>query len=912
MQFWASSAALALAFTAYSQGLPAGVQRVTSVEGVTEYRLANGLEVLLFPDNSRPTVSLNVAYFAGSRHENYGEAGIAHLLEHLMFKGTVARRELVLELRNHASNFNASTQRDYTCFYETMSATDENLRWALEMEADRMVNSRISREDLNSEMPVVRNEFQNGENNSTGVLRQRVLETAYELHAYGRSPIGARSDIENAPIERLQAFYHNYYQPDNALVAVTGQFDTDKALGWIQGTFGALPKPARKLIATYTEEPVQDGEREVVLRRAGDTQALIAAYHIPAPAHPDFAAVAVLVSVLGDNPSGRLYKSLVESKLAVAVNVNASQWRDPGLLVVAVNMRKEQPAGDVQKAMLETIAGVGTSVAARTPSKEEVERARAHVLKNLELPLNNSSQMGLILMDAAGAGDWRLPFAERDDVRNVTVDDVTRVAKQYLKPSNSTLGRFIPTDAPDRSEIPRSPDLAARLKDYKGNRAAEEGEAFDPAPANVEARVTRATLPSGLKVVLLPKKNRGGTVIANLSLHFGEEKSLFGKAPAGRLTGALLMRGTQQHTAQQLQDELNRLKIRMNADGPAMGANANIETVRENLPAALRLAAEIFREPAFPESELDQIRDNLMARLENSRREPAAIASLALTRHVAAAYGSGDPRAVETLDGQLRELRRVAIADVRKFYADFYGASDGELVVVGDFDPAETQKLAGELFGAWKSPAPYAQVKRTWRKLDAVDQAFETPDKANGMLLGVVTLNMDNDDADFLALTLANNIFGGGSGSRLFQRIRGKEGLSYGVGTSFMAGDQEKFGQFIFQAIATPQNMRKVEAAFKEELARALGEGFTAGEVEAAKRQFVQDNAVQMSQDAFLAIMVGRYAQFGRPLARLTETLQRVQAMTADEVNAAFRRWIDPAAISYFKAGDFKKAEVVP
>src|SRR5215831_529406 len=612
-----------------AQILPAQT-KVTSVEGITEYRLNNGLTILLFPDNSKPTVTVNVTYLVGSRHEGYGEAGMAHLLEHMLFKGTTKRAEVVPEIRNHASTFNGSTSWDRTNYYETMQATDENLRWALDMEADRMVNSRVSRQDLDSEMTVVRNEFENGENSPANVLRQRVMATAYLWHGYGRSTIGARSDIERVPIEKLQAFYRNYYQPDNAILVLTGKYDPAKALGWVQETFGAVPKPGRKLIPTYTEEPVQDGEREVTLRRIGDTQALVAAYHIPAAGHPDFAAIEVLAAVLGDNPSGRLYKALVDSKKAVAAGANAYELHDPGMLVVAANLRKEQSLDDAQKTMLQVIA----EVVKEQPSKEEVDRQRTRLLKNIELTLNDSSRVGLILSEAAAWGDWRLLFSERDDLQKVTPEDVARVAKQYLKPSNGTLGRFIPTEAPDRSEVPPTPDLVSKLKDYKGNGPIQEGEVFDPTPANIEARLVRTTLSNGLKVVLLPKKTRGGTVLAQISLHFGDEKSLNGKSAVARLAGALLMRGTQKHTRQQLQDELDKIKVRLNVNGALTGASANIDTVQAGLLPGLRLAAEVLREPSFPETELEQIRQTMLAGLENSRSEPTAIASLALNRHL--------------------------------------------------------------------------------------------------------------------------------------------------------------------------------------------------------------------------------------------------------------------------------------
>jgi zinc protease len=901
------SVALALAVAAFSQTLPNGIQKVTSVEGITEYRLNNGLQVLLFPDNSKPTVTVNVVYLVGSRHEGYGESGMAHLLEHMMFKGTTKRAEVVPELRNHGASFNGTTSWDRTNYFETMTATDENLHWSLDMEADRMVNSRVSRQDLDSEMTVVRNEFESGENNPGNVLRQRVMSTAYLWHGYGRSPIGSRSDIENVPIDKLQAFYRNYYQPDNAVLVVAGKFDPAKALGWIQETMGVIPKPTRKLIPTYTEEPVQDGEREVVLRRTGDIQMVMAAYHIPAAASADYAALDVLASVLSDNPSGRLYKALVENKKAVAVGANAMEEHDPGLLMVTATLRKEGSVDDVQKTMLDAIDGV----IKEPPSKEEVDRERTRLLKNIELALNDSANVGLMLSEAAASGDWRLLFKERDELRQVKPEDVARVAKQYLKVSNRTLGRFLPTDAPDRSEIPPTPDLVAKLKDYKGDAAAQEGEVFDPSPANIEARAIRATLPSGLKIVLLPKKNRGGTVLATMSLHFGDEKSLMGRSAAASMAGNLLMRGTQQHTRQQLQDELDKLKAQMGVGGSATGASASINTVQASLVPALRLAAEVLREPSFPESDLEQIRQNLLASLESSRSEPASIVSLAMSRHLAP-YPAGDPRAVPTLDERIAETKAITLADVKKFYADFYGASNGELAVVGDFDPAEVQKVLTELFGAWKSPATYAQVKRNYQKLETVTQSFETPDKANAVVLAGVTFNMDDDNPDFMAVWIANNVFGSSPNSRLFSRIRGKDGLSYGVSTSYSAGTQETSGQLIFQAISNPQNAPKVVAAFKEELGKALAQGFTTEEVEAAKKTFLQDNMVNMSQDSFVASTLSRYMQFGRSLTRLTDIRAKVASLTAEQVSAAFKKWIDPASFTYLTGGDFKKAGVTP
>src|SRR3989442_535761 len=536
---WLLPALLCLFFSvvsAYAQ-----VEKITSVEGITEYRLqSNGLRILLFPDLSKPTITVNVIYLVGSRHEDYGETGMAHLLEHLLFKGSKNHPNVPKELQDHGSRPNGTTWFDRTNYFETFQASDANLEWALDLEADRMVNSFVAQKDLDSEMTVVRNEFERGENSPMDVLEERVMSTAFLWHNYGKSTIGARSDIENVPIERLQAFYRNYYQPDNAILLVAGKFDEARTLGLVTKYFGPIPKPQRVLQPNYTVEPTQDGERSVTLRRVGEVQGVVVAYHLPAGSHPDFAALDVAAEILGDSPSGRLYKALVETKRATNVAGYSYQLKEPGVALFSASVRKESSLEDARGILLRTI----DEVASKPFTAEEVERARVRLLKDFDLLLNSSDRVGLRISEWAGMGDWRLMFLNRDNLRKVTPEDVQRAAKYYLKADNRTVGLFIPTAQPDRTTVPPVPDVVAMLKDYKGDPAIAAGEAFDPSPDNIDSPTQRVSLPGGLKVSMIPKGTRGNVDHANLRLKFGDEKSLMGYSTIGRLTSAMLMRGT--------------------------------------------------------------------------------------------------------------------------------------------------------------------------------------------------------------------------------------------------------------------------------------------------------------------------------------------------------------------------------
>jgi len=877
--------------------------KVTSVEGITEYRFDNGLRLLLFPDSSKPSITVNITYLVGSRHEAAGEGGMAHLLEHMVFKGSPKHPNIPQELTAHGARPNGSTTWDRTNYYETFQATDDNLKWALDLESDRMVNSFIRQEDFDKEFSVVRNEFESGENSPFNVTFEHTMAAAYLVHSYGKPVIGNKSDVERVPIGNLQVFYHKYYQPDNAILTIAGKIDEPKVLELVKSYFGSIPRPARVLIPTHTVEPPQDGERMTVVRRVGDIQMLLAAYHTPDGGHPDTEALDILASVLSEAPSGRLYKALVDNKKASQVIGSTIENYDPGMILFGAVLGKQDSIDDARKILLDTLAGV----IREPPSKDEVERAKTRLLKQIDQLLRNSANLGLTLSEYMAQGDWRLLFLERDRLKQVTPEDVQRVAATYLKDSNRTIGEFIPDAKPDRAEIPVKSDLAAALKDYKGEAVMAAGEVFDPSPKNIESRIERYALPSGMKVSLLPKKTRGANVNAVITLHFGDLQGLKDKQAIASLAGATLMRGTEKKNRQQIQDQIDRLKAQLNVSGGANSATASIVTTRENMPAALRLAGEILREATIPESEFELVRKQRITGLENSKNEPQALAPTRLQRALYP-FPKGDVRAVRTIDEQIEDISAVKVEDARAFYRKFYGASHGELAVVGDFDPAEVKKAASDLFAGWKSAAPYERIKTGFEKIAPLNESIETPDKANASFFAGVRLNVSDRDADYPALVFGNFMLGGGFlNSRLATRIRVKDGLSYGVGSVLSAKSNDKDGLFQVYAIAAPQNMAKVESAFREELTLALKDGFTQKEIDEARDGWLQSRVLQRSEDRSLAGLLSSRDYDGRTLAWDEELEGKVKALTAAEITAALRRNIDPAQITVVKAGDFAK-----
>jgi zinc protease len=890
---------------AAAQPAPAAPEKVTTVEGITEYRLQNGLRVLLFPDPSKQTITVNITYLVGSKHENYGETGMAHLLEHLVFKGTPRHPNIPQELTERGARPNGTTWVDRTNYFETFNATEENLKWALDLEADRMVNSFIAKKDLDSEMTVVRNEFEAGENDPFGVLLERVMSTAYLWHNYGKSTIGARADIENVPIDRLQAFYRKYYQPDNAVLTVAGKFDEEKTIGWINQYFGVIPKPTRELQKTYTLDPTQDGERNVTLRRVGDVQLAMAAYHIPAGSHPDYAAVEVLSYVLGSEPGGRLYKALVDTKKASSTGAFSFEWKEPGLLLAYAEVLKEKSLDDAKTTLLNTL----DEAARVAPTKEEVERAKNEILKQIELAFNSSERIALALSESIGMGDWRLLFLNRDRIAKVSVLDVKRVAAAYLKPDNRTVGVFIPTEKPDRAEIPAAPDVDELVKDYKGSKTIAQGEAFDPAPANIEARTQRSELPNGMKLALLPKKTRGESVEATITLRFGDEKSLQGKAKAAEYAASMLDKGTSKRTRQQIKDEFDRLKANVSIGGGATQATVSITTTRPYLLETMKLVGEVLRDPLFPADELEKAKNEELAGIEANRSEPQAIAIMRIQRHINP-YKREDPRYIGTFDEEVEDIKALKLDDVKKFYKDFYGAAHATMAMVGDFDENEVKTIAKEIFGNWQSSQPFVRIANTAQAVPVINEAIETPDKANAMFVGGYRFEFRDDHPDYPALILGNYMLGGGFlNSRLATRIRQQDGLSYAVGSDFNAGALDPVGTFFAYAIYAPENVEKLERAFREEIEKVLKDGFTADEVAAAKSGWLQGRTVTRAQDRSLAGALNNYLFIRRDFSWDEALEKKIEQLSPEQINAAMKRHLKLESINMVKAGDFAKAK---
>lgn len=892
----------------------AQIKQTASVEGITEYKLDNGLKVLLFPDNSSQTITVNITYLVGSRHEGYGEKGMAHLLEHLLFKGSTNHPDIPKELTERGSRPNGTTYYDRTNYFETFNATDDNLDWALDLEADRMVNSFIAKKDLESEFSVVRNEFEIGENSPSGVLMDNVISAAYLWHNYGNTTIGNRSDIERVPIENLQAFYKKYYRPDNAVLMVTGKIEKDKTLALIEKKFAGIKKPETPLRDIPTIEPAQDGEKRVTLSRVGDLQVLSALYHIPASSHEEYAALEVLQDILTNQPSGRLYKALVDEKKAASIWSYSPTTKEPSFLYFNVDVPSDKSLQEAETTLLSALDGLKEAPI----TEEEVNRAKANLLKQYDQLSRNSASMATYMSEFIGAGDWRLYFISRDRVESMTAAKVNAAIQGYLINTNRTVGNFIPAKQPIRVDIEHTEGLEALVANYKGKEGYGEGEVFDVSYENIQNRLNSGTLTkSPIEYGFIKKDNRGKAITLRFMIRTGNVDDFMNKGVVANYTIQMLNKGTKNYSRQNIQDKLSAIKSSVYFNGSNGKVAATINTTEEHLNEALALMTDMLKNPKFDAGELEKLKIQDLAAIEENRTDPNYLASKKLSLLIQR-YPKGHPLYVRTIEEDIEAINEVSIEKIQAYYDTFFGISNSAtLVAIGNIDEQALKDYFEKEFADFKSDKPYTPIPNKFVINKSANEKIKTPDKKNAISLGILNAEVSQSDEDYAALQIAGEIFGGGFlNSRIASRLRQQDGVSYAAGgqLSVDAEKNDKNSSILVYAMYAPENTAKVQVGFKEEIDRFIKEGITEEELKVAVASWVQGENVSRAKDGELTNTINNNLYYDRDMMFHKSIEDKVTSLTVEDVNKVIKKYFKPLdQWTVVNAGDFMEdADIKP
>ncbi|QIG90310.1 insulinase family protein [Chryseobacterium sp. POL2] len=879
---------------------------VSNTEGIKEYNLKNGLKILLIPDASQSNMVVNIIYNVGSRHEGYGEKGMAHLLEHMLFKSTKKLGDIKKQLSDKGGAANGTTWYDRTNYYEVFPSSDENLRWALEMEADRMINATILQSDLDKEFSVVRNEFEIGENNPGSVLQERIVSTAYLWHNYGNSTIGSKEDIERVKAPTLRKFYEKFYQPDNATLIVAGKFDEKKALDYVSQYFAPIPKPTRVIDPTYTVEPAQDGERFIELKRSGDSKVVGALYHTAPFADKDYAALDALSEILTSDPSGYLYKAFIDTHKAASVYGWQPTVRDASYLYFGLEVPNDKDVKATQEEFRKEL----DKVANIKYTDDDVKRAKAKLLKQVENIKNNTINYAISLTEVIGAGNHKLFMLYRDNVEQLTKADIQRVAEKYFRSNNRTIGAFIPTKDEVRVKNTEYSDsqIASLTKDYKGKALEKEAAAFEASIKNLKANLTVSTLNNGLKYGLIKKEIKGNKMLASFRFPIGNVKDLTGKSDVGSLMAQVLKTGTKSHTKEQIQDMLDEWKTNLNFGFSGQTLFVNINTYKENFPKVMNLVKEILTESTFPEAELVKTVNEYNTYLESSLNDPQALAFTEIERQ-STAYPKESIYYTPSTKEQIENNKKVTRQQLLDFYSNMLGANNGVGSVVGDLDGKTVSGLIESTFGNWNSKSKYEYIKPELFGTKKLDKDYLTPDKENGAAVGRINFAMNRNSADYPAMMMANEILGSGGflSARIPMRLREKDGISYGAGSFMNIPVNNDVASWSWYALFNPTKKEAVNKAVKEEIAKALKDGFTAEELKSNLTSWLNSRKTGLGNDNTLMNLVNTQLQYGVSLDEYDKLEKEVSTLKLDQVNAVLRKYISEDRLTSVYAGDFNK-----
>lgn len=893
----ASAIALAAAPVYAAPAVPALHTVATQAGPVQEVILPNGLKVLLKENHAAPVVTWIVAYKVGSRNEPVGATGSAHLLEHMMFKGTktLGKGQVARLLERNGAEYNAFTDNDLTGYYETYSS--DRLELGLMTESARMRDALILDSERQSEMTVVRNEMERGESEPGSLLWEEVTTTAFKSHPYHHPVIGWRADVENVASSQLKKYYDAYYQPNNAVAVLVGDFNSKDAVALIQKYFGRFPKgPVQP--AVYTQEEPQQGERRVTIHRRGETNLLQLAYHIPAATHPDIPALMVLDTVLSSGVTSRLYQAIVEKEIANSAWSNVSTNRDPSLFRVGATLKPGSQHADVEKALESELDKVKNEPI----SKDELEKAKAQAQAGMIFQNEGTQGMAFQMAYWEAMGGWKHGFDVMDALQKVSAADVQRVARTYLNTDNRTVGWYVAT--PD-GPIPPQPKNAGN-----GKAAASTGKAQQPAMYPFEEKPfhahkliqpVRKVLANGMTVLVLPNESSQTVAISG----FVKAGSLVDPANEQGLASAvasMLDNGTAKRTKLQLASDLERHSASVGFSGGTLSTSISGSMLAKDLDLGLTALAEELREPSFPESELAKLKHRWVDSIKQDEDDPGTRAARAFNHAV---YPKGHPYYDLDPAEAIADIERIGVDDLKRFHSRYYGPNNTTIVVVGKVKPDVVIAKLEKLFDGWQ---PADKVTAAIPDVPAgKPQQVVVPmmDKTNVEIMFGHAEAIKRKDPAYYAFALANDVLGGNTlTGRLGVKLRDEMGLTYGVYSSFSAG----MGAGTWKADITvnPANTQTAVKALKGEVERFLKGGLTQQELAFAKSSFIGSQAHGLSTNGGMASSLSNIEFYGLGLDYWSRYPGIIQGVTLEQANAAARKLIAPDKANVVIVGPYQ------
>ncbi len=896
-----------------SQALPVGVEHVQTLDGIEEYRLnSNGLGILLMPNEGLPVATVMVTYKVGSRNEVTGTTGATHILEHMMFKGTekfnsAEGYDYSSQMERIGARANATTWFDRTNYYATMPS--EYVSMAIELEADRMRGLLIQEEDLASEMTVVSNEYERGENSPVRTLIKELFATAYMAHPYSHPTIGWRSDIESTSVEKLRKFYDTYYWPENAVLTVIGGFNKVETLATIAEQYGKVPSAPQAIPVVETTEPDQLGPRRVTIKRAGQVGVVMLGYKVPEGRHEDWAALTLLKQILGADKTGRLYRALEDKGKANATFTFAPQLHDPGLFIFGAYLTPEATHEEAEAIILkeiETLVSGGVDL-------DELARTKSVIQAGTFYGRDGTYGIADQINENIAMGDWSAYVNLPEAIQAVSVDTLKEVARKYFIERNRTTGWFIPEvlntlnanlDAMPAPNYYRDPAIFGELHSLENTDELTSPKATNSAKSVVDfsSRMQRAQIGDiELIAIDLPIDN----VVSFVgSIAAGDSLSPADAPMLATLTAAMLDKGTANQDRFQIAEKLDRIGANLSFSSGDQSLNFSGKFLRADAGSFVQILADQLRNPAFEAEVLETLKSRQEASLLQYIDNPDYRAGALLSRIL---YPEDHINYSTPINELRADIESTTVEDLATFHAAHYGTSSMQLIFTGDIDFEQLKAAVGNAFDGWEGGSEYPELDTLPNENAKFAERIYIEDKTSVAARFGYNTGLQRTDDDYLPFMVGNYILGGSFHSRLMTEVRKNRGLTYDIRARHQ-GDILTQGNWTLSASFSPSVVNEGLQAAREVFQQWFEDGVSEEEVAAAIETLTGSYIVGLSTTGSVAGQVHSFIQRGFDPKYIDEYPILLSQLTTEEVNYAIRQYFDPSLVTEVVAGSLTQA----
>jgi zinc protease len=855
--------------------------------GISSYTLANGFKIILIPFPTASNVRVELLVKTGSKLEGYGETGMAHLLEHMLFKGAGNRKNIKDDLTAMGASWNGTTNADRTNYFETLSSDPLKLDEVIRLEADRFIRSKFTQADLASEMTVVRNELENSERNPSRLVFDALGRNGFVWHGYSRSTIGARTDIENTSYQALRAFHRKHYRPDNAALIVSGNFDAQRVLALASKEFAHAKNPPTARQTNWTfDSPQALTQRSEVFASVGTTLTA-SAWKLPGVSERDAHALDLAVTAICDADWGSLRKDLVTER-AIAVSAYCSTSADPdyGRLVAIAKAGQDADAEALSKQLIQHIQ----EAASKGVTQEQLERARLSELNNIERSFDSHESIARIVSGYEVAGDWRLMFWVRDLVKSVPLEEANAALKKWIVSTNRADVLLRHADKPAPLAIAPPAPAASRVE---GKEWPSIFSQADPAPKSL-LELAQATRTFNLgaataQASLISRKTQGDKVWLVIENDYGSAETLKGRRAACSAASALMKFGGNGLT----RDALNRRMEELKANWNIGLSGIYLEVPRKNLPEAFALLYSVWVDPLLPVNEFASYKSGLITYYESQLKNPVSLADNE-SRLRFDNFPVGHWSKPQTFEAQIAEIKSLTFEEMKRCVVDFAKISHVRVGVVGQLQPSDVQALWAKVVVTSANAMAYQRVPDPMAPavVDATPIRVELPDTTNAKVTGNVVVALNRRSKDFPVLQIAVEVMGGNASSLIWKELREKEGIAYSTGMLMNGSMLDDRTTITLYATSATAQANKAMEKLKAVLQRVLSEGLTDADIERAKKTWAERRKAFLGKESNFASTMASALSDGYDFMERVQFDKAIEQVNAQQVTAVLRKYL--------------------